>query len=73
VGGVRQRRGDALGSGGRGRRLGHRVAVEITQKGSVVRVTGAGEPIVIERKGHKGAAWLLDLAEAERLADEREG
>jgi hypothetical protein len=54
-----------------GERHGRQVSIEITSAGSVTRVKGDGEPIVIRRKGHEGPSWLLDLAEAERQASER--
>jgi hypothetical protein len=54
-----------------GERHGRRVSIEITSAGSVTRVKGDGEPIVIRRKGHDGVSWLHDLAEAERQASAR--
>ena len=53
-----------------GERHGRRISIEITSAGSVTRVKGEGEPIVIRRKGHDGVSWLHDLAEAERQADD---
>jgi hypothetical protein len=53
-----------------GERHGRKVSVRITGKGSAVTVEASSGPIVIERKGHARGAWLYDLAEAERRADE---
>ncbi len=52
-----------------GERHGRRVSIEITNTGSITRVETDGEPIVVRRRGHDGASWLLDLSEAERLAN----
>lgn len=51
-----------------GERHGRRVSIEFSASGSVTRVQTEGEPIVVRRRGHEGASWLLDLRDAEELA-----
>lgn len=51
-----------------GERHGRRVSIEFTGAGSVTRVERDGEPVLVRRRGHDGASWLLDLRDAEELA-----
>jgi hypothetical protein len=55
-----------------GERHGRRVTVAFSASGSVTRIATDAEPIVVRRQGHEGASWLLDLREAEALAEARE-
>jgi len=51
-----------------GERHGRQVSIDITTAGSLTRVDSAGDPIIVRRRGHDGASWLLDLREAELRA-----